>query len=420
MEKYFGRLLLKKDINSSVSTDNFAKIAGMIELNNEKIRCARCGTEHQKPDVQLAIGSFYCPTCINLGRVRSDEFLYQLPQKTFPQHSYLRWDGTLITYQQKISDTLVSQTKNPSKVLVQAVTGSGKTEMTYSMIEQCLKNGGTVAFVSPRIDVCIELHKRLSHDFYCEIPLLHGAGQPYFRAPLIIATTHQLLRFREAFDLLIVDEVDAFPFVDDPMLYFAVEKARKLDSSLVYLTATSTDFLDKQVKKRVLHKLELSHRFHGNPLIVPQFFWQTKFIKLFKKQRATGFPLLIFAPVIAFGENFAQDLQKQFPDEKIAFVASTTKNRLEIVEKFRTGSLSVLVSTTILERGVTFPSVDVFVIKAEHQNFTKSALIQIAGRVGRSQERPDGLVYFFHEGRTKAMVRAVQEIKKSNQKGVLS
>lgn len=41
----------------------------------------------------------------------------------------------------------------------------------------------------------------------------------------MIATTHQLLKFYQAFDLLIVDEVDAFPYVDNPVLYHAVEQA---------------------------------------------------------------------------------------------------------------------------------------------------------------------------------------------------
>ena len=47
-------------------------------------------------------------------------------------------------------------------------------------------------------------------DFSCEIALLHGESEPYFRTPLVVATTHQLLKFYHAFDLLIVDEVDAF------------------------------------------------------------------------------------------------------------------------------------------------------------------------------------------------------------------
>ena len=82
-------------------------------------------------------------------------------------------------------------------------------------------------------------------------------------------------------------------------------------------------------------------------------------------------------------------------------MSSKTENRLEIVEKFRKQELSILVTTTILERGVTFPCVDVFVLLANHRLYTKSALVQISGRVGRAAERPTGELLFLHDGSTK-------------------
>ncbi|WOK56800.1 gp58-like family protein [Streptococcus equi subsp. zooepidemicus] len=42
---------------------------------------------------------------------------------------------------------------------------------------------------------------------------------------------------------------------------------------------------------------------------------------------------------------------------------------------------------------------------------------QISGRVGRSLERPEGQVLFFHDGISQAMLKAVREIKDMNQKG---
>lgn len=92
---------------------------------------------------------------------------------------------------------------------------------------------------------------------------------------------------------------------------------------------------------------------------------------------------------------FSERLCRLFPDERIGFVASTDEDRVDEIERFRQGQLTILISTTILERGVTFPKVDVFVVHSEHRLFTKSSLIQIAGRAGRSPERPTGLVYFF-------------------------
>ena len=130
--------------------------------------------------------------------------------------------------------------------MVHAVTGAGKTEMIYQVVAKVIDQGGAVCLASPRIDVCLELHKRLQNDFACEIALLHGESDSLFRTPLVVATTHQLLKFYQAFDLLIVDEVDAFPYVDNPVLYHAVNNCVKETGLRIFLTATSTDELDKK------------------------------------------------------------------------------------------------------------------------------------------------------------------------------
>ena len=415
MNELYGRLLLQKELTKI--PDEVILFDGMKEVSKTIVMCNRCGKKSKKKEVYLPVGAYYCPHCIQMGRVRSDEKLYHLPQKNFAAVSCLKWQGKLTGPQQYISDNLLNLHRQQKTVLVQAVTGAGKTEMIYQVIDATLKKGKAVGLTSPRIDVCLELYYRLKRDFSCPISLLHGKGEKYSRSPLVIATTHQLLRFRHAFDLLILDEVDAFPFPDNEMLYFALTQARKPSSSLIYLTATTTNNLEKQVKLGQIEKLQLPRRFHGFPLVLPQFFWQSKFYKMIKKQRESGLPLLIFAPEIRLGEKLCQDLQSSFPHEEITFVASTSLERLESVERFRHGKVSILVSTTILERGVTFPKVDVFVFQSHHHNFTRSSLIQIAGRVGRSTERPDGKVIFFHLGKTTAMLEAYKDIRNMNKAG---
>ena len=139
-------------------------------------------------------------------------------------------------------------------------------------------------------------------------------------------------------------------------------------------------------------------------------------LKLYiEKQRKTAYPLLIFASEIKKGEKLKEILQEKFPNEKIGFVSSITEDRLEQVQAFRDGELTILISTTILERGVTFPCVDVFVVEANHQLFTKSSLVQIGGRVGRSMDRPTGELIFFHDGLNLSIKKAIKEIKQMNQ-----
>jgi comF operon protein 1 len=138
-----------------------------------------------------------------------------------------------------------------------------------------------------------------------------------------------------------------------------------------------------------------------------------------EKQRRTKCPLLLFVSEIQKGERLKDILQHTFPNEKIGFVSSISEDRLDQVQAFRDRDLTILISTTILERGVTFPCVDVFVVDANHRLFTKSSLVQIGGRVGRSMERPTGQLIFFHDGLNSSIKKAIKEIKQMNQEAGL-
>ncbi|MGR5963386.1 helicase-related protein [Bacillus cereus] len=93
-------------------------------------------------------------------------------------------------------------------------------------------------------------------------------------------------------------------------------------------------------------------------------------------------------------------------NNRIEGVHAEDPGRKEKVAAFRKGEIPLLVTTTILERGVTVKNLQVAVLGAEEEIFSESALVQIAGRAGRSFEAPYGEVIYFHYGKTEAMVRA--------------
>jgi len=426
---YLGRLFTEKELTKEER--QVAMKLPAMRKEKGKLFCQRCNSSILE-EWHLPIGAYYCRECLLMKRVRSDQALYYFPQEDFPKQDVLKWRGQLTPFQEKVSEGLLQAVEKKEPILVHAVTGAGKTEMIYQVVAKVINAGGAVCLASPRIDVCLELYKRLQDDFACEIALLHGESEPYFRTPLVVATTHQLLKFHHAFDLLIVDEVDAFPYVDNSVLYYAVNQCVKVEGLTIFLTATSTDELDKKVRTGELKRLSLPRRFHGNPLIIPKPVWLSDFNRCLEKnklsaklktyiekQRRTSYPLLIFASEIKKGEKLKEILQEQFPNENIGFVSSVTENRLEQVQAFRDGELTILISTTILERGVTFPCVDVFVVEANHRLFTKSSLIQIGGRVGRSMDRPTGELLFFHDGLNTSIKKAIKEIKQMNKEAGL-
>lgn len=422
---YLGRLFTENELTEEER--QLAEKLPAMRKEKGKLFCQRCNSTILE-EWYLPIGAYYCRECLLMKRVRSDQTLYYFPQEDFPKQDVLKWRGQLTPFQEKVSEGLLQAVDKQKPTLVRA----GKTEMIYQVVAKVINAGGAVCLASPRIDVCLELYKRLQQDFSCGIALLHGESEPYFRTPLVVATTHQLLKFYQAFDLLIVDEVDAFPYVDNPTLYHAVKNSVKENGLRIFLTATSTNELDKKVRLGELKRLSLPRRFHGNPLIIPKPIWLSDFNRYLdknrlspklksyiEKQRKTAYPLLIFASEIKKGEQLEEILQEQFPNEKIGFVSSVTEDRLEQVQAFRDGELTILISTTILERGVTFPCVDVFVVEANHRLFTKSSLIQIGGRVGRSMDRPTGDLLFFHDGLNASIKKAIKEIQMMNKEAGL-
>jgi competence protein ComFA len=94
--------------------------------------------------------------------------------------------------------------------------------------------------------------------------------------------------------------------------------------------------------------------------------------------------------------------------------SSKDPNRAEKVQRFRDKQIRLLVTTTILERGITIPKSDVYILDADNSLFDEAALVQMAGRAGRSAEDPAGKVYFAGKERTNSQSEAIKQIKKMN------
>ena len=72
-----------------------------------------------------------------------------------------------------------------------------------------------------------------------------------------------------------------------------------------------------------------------------------------------------------------------------------------------------MITTTILERGVTFLDVFVYVIQAHHPVFNEASLIQIAGRVLRGASK-EGKCYFYAPVRSEAVEKCLGKLNTMN------
>lgn len=371
------------------------------------MKCPRCGSEDLFP-----IGNrYYCRHCISFNRVFCDDVIEKRVIHTSNVHVTYHMGFSLSPAQQKISDRLIENYEKKKDTLIMAVCGSGKTEMSFGVISHVLNTGGRVCFTIPRRALCIELYERFKECFRgVEIGLIYGGHIEHLDAPFIICTAHQLYRFvNTPFDLLLMDEADAFPFYGDDVLEAMFHQCVGGCFVKMSATLTSCDIHDEDI-------LIMNRRYHGHDLPVPHIrllpkpFWFVYLRALIKQMLTKKQKVLVYVPRKEDLAYYAKHL-KHF---KVAGVSSHTPEINNYVDALRNGEIEVLITTTILERGVTIDNAQAIVMEASHLIFDERTLMQIAGRVGRKIGHEEGSVIFVDRYISKEEIACVKTTKKLN------
>ena len=379
-----------------------------IEIFN--YTCPICGNTDSS-SIGLLNGKPYCRRCISFKGEEAKEFY------SFPKQSPIFLSYELSDEQRELSNRLVRNFDNQINSLVYAVCGSGKTEICLSLIEHCVSKGLKVGFAVPRRSVCYELYCRFRNIFRKnKVVSVYGGHHQTIEGDIVCLTTHQLFRYQNYFDLLIMDEIDAFPFKGNDILQNMFEKSVR--GNYVLLTATPTDELLKEFSKPGKDLLKLFVRFHHHPLPVPKivlgndFNIHYKLIKQLKTFLDSDKQVFIFVPTIENSIKISYLLRLFF--HKGTYVNSKRDNNEEIIEDFREKKYQYLVTTAVLERGITVKNLQVIVFHADSYIYDDHALVQIAGRVGRKKDAPEGEVIFIGKNKTKHMEKAISDIISAN------
>ncbi|WP_025729005.1 DEAD/DEAH box helicase [Atopobacter phocae] len=446
-QQLIGRQLALKELDDTipqhVDEKELIEIIETIPALNDS-HCQRCGSPSNqwivKPCFACDTTCYYCVSCLNFSRLSSCTKLYRLTKERTQfllqemWRNYLSFSYELAfelsSEQQRVSSDIEQAIVEKKELLVWAVTGAGKTEMTFKGIQTALNQHQMVCYAAPRVDVTIDLKPRYEAAFHpLTIPIFYGNSEEKSGiAPLMMMTTHQLLRFYHLFDVIIIDEGDAFPSVNNSMLQHAVQQALRPDGVIIWLTATPPQSLMKRVEQGQCQLSILPARYHGHPLVVPTFKWVGNWAKmldkkscplalklLIKRYLERNIPFLIYLPHIERMLQLEEILKREFKTNHFTSVSSKDELRQEKVQRMREGEWDFLLTTTILERGVTFKGINVIILGSEHHTFSSEILIQIAGRVGRSVDQPTGEVIFLHHGQSQAMKIARKQIKHLNQ-----
>ena len=372
--------------------------------------CKICGNADEKY-IGIKNGEPYCRKCISFHGEKATTKEVKKGAITFNLKYKLSKE------QQEISKKVIENYKKGINTLINAVCGSGKTELVYGVIAHALTIGQQVGFAVPRKDVAQELYVRIKEVFTSnKVSLVCGGHHDVLDGDIIVLTTHQLYRYENYFGLLILDEIDAFPYqgneVLDAMFHRAVKK------NYVMMSATPSKEVLQHFSQQNHDILSLNKRYHGHKLPEPRFIkklglsMRLELVNLLRNFIKQNKPVFVFVPTIQLSEYLFERIKDSVPGGN--FVHSKCNDRAQRIKDFRDHKYSYLVTTAVLERGVTVKDLQVIIYEADHHLYDESTLVQIAGRVGRKYDAPEGEVIFLGFKETVAIKNAIEQIQRKN------
>ena len=372
--------------------------------------CPSCGNDDLNKTGSRN-GKIYCRACLPFQGQNAPIV------KHFPLNLPISLNYELTAEQKRIAEKINENYVNKANSLVYAVCGAGKTELVYLAMQTALAKGHQIGFTVPRREVVIELAMRIKSTFpAAKVISVFGDHHDVLTGNIIVLTTHQLFRYENYFDLLIFDEIDAFPYVGDLVLEAFFKRSVK--GVYVLLSATPSQKLLTEFPKQG-KVLTLFTRFHNNKIPEPKisrgfllfnFVLLLKHLSSFIKRKK---PVLIFVPTIRLANFIYKLLKLDYKNGNV--VHSKVKDNSKIIDDFKKGKYVYLVTTTVLERGVTIKGLQVIIYNADHSVYDAASLVQISGRVGRKKEESDGEVIFIVTRENKAIKDAISDIKAKNE-----
>lgn len=376
-------------------------------MRNKK--CEFCGNDN--PLTYYRVGKHYvCRQCIQYQR---DAYLFK-DNDSIIDVSEVEYQFALSDKQRVCAMQLTQNYLLHKDSLLYCVTGAGKTEIVYDVISTVLANYGHVGYLIPRRQVVIEVAQRFQSVFKkATVACVCQGFSNVLWGDIVVATTHQAIRYPNAFDLVILDECDAFPYKDNRVLEAIVMRCIK--GNIIYSTATASDDLLALVENNQLALVELNSRYTNQPMVVPQCkYGNTVFLylKLIEFIHNASRQILLFVPTKQLARQLYTIFKYWLP---CAMITSDSDNKEETIQRFKDKKVKLLISTSILERGVTFINIDVVVLFANHPVFDKASLIQIAGRVGRHKIYYQGRCLFLANRKAESIKGCVERIEYANQ-----
>ena len=315
--------------------------------------------------------------------------------------------------QKRVISEIINDLSSPYPMnrLLQGDVGSGKTIIALYIALIAVENGLQVAFMAPT-EILAGQHYQTLTSFLKNLPvnvrLLIGGQRKLVREDIledirsgsanIVIGTHALVEEKVEFaklGLVIVDEQHRFG-----VLQRATLRGKGIHPDVLVMTATPiprtlamTLYGDLEVS--VIDELPIHRKAIRTALRTES--QKEKVYQFVRDEIDRGRQAYIVFPLIEESEKIDlkaatkeyEYLQRTiFPHYHVGLLHGRMKSEIkdEVMQKFKTGEIQVLVSTTVIEVGIDIPNATVMIIE-NAERFGLSQLHQLRGRVGRGADQ---------------------------------
>ncbi len=374
------------------------------------MKCLRCNETNYFHTDEYGT---YCRRCVVFSRININEKPKKclLPKNQSKIKMKLPYE--LTPEQKQLSQSVLKNIQH-HHCFIKAVCGAGKTEILLPIIEYYINKEKTVCIAIPRRQVVLELYERIKKIFYnLDIACVCEGHTRKTKAPLVICTTHQLHRYHQAFDLLIIDEVDAFPFKNNKTLQFIANNC--CSAKKIWMSATINDEIQSKLLNENFKVFHLNKRYHNRKIPIPKIYYMPTILQLiftlFFIIKYHHLTKLIFVPTISLCEKYSKLFGIFFNVFKFT---SQSDNKDTLLSDLQAQTNKIIFTTTILERGITIPDATVMVLHSNHFIFETANLIQIAGRVDRNIMSYHAPIYFLSSKKMRKITDCIKQLEACN------
>ena len=218
---------------------------------------------------------------LKLFTINKDIISYKRDTNDLPQPSF---KSTILNDEQDKAkvDILKIQDRSHKPIVLEGVTGSGKTEVYFDLIEREINESKQILIMVPEISLTPQLENRFKERFGLEIKIWHSKITPkrrkeiwhkcYDGEPLVVigARSSLFLPFKNLGLTVIDEEHDSSYKQEDSIRYqardLAVVKASYEKSKLILTSATPSLETINNINNKKYHHVFLSKQYSGLPL----------------------------------------------------------------------------------------------------------------------------------------------------------